>query len=225
MKIEAAKPCVVSTKCLPDWAQNDIEQAGFSLFQHDFIATAAIAVEWGVIHEFLVFTSQQAVQYYVKQNSAKRPCFCVGQQTSNLLQKLGFEVVAMAFSAQYLGELLQVKYYNGSFTFVCGVQRRPELPYMLDQMAVTWNQYPIYETIATPVEAPNNPSAVLFFSPSAVASFQEKNALYPETPYFCVGATTAQSLREVGSFQIYIADKPDTKVLINLLIQHLKTAC
>jgi len=165
------------------------------------------------------------VHHYVKQQQAKRPCFCVGQQTTNLLQQHGFEVVATAFSAKDLGDLLQSQYDNASFTFVCGAQRRPELPTILNQMAVMWNEYPIYATHATAVEAPNNPVAVLFFSPSAVASFQEKNSLQPETPYFCLGSTTAQSVKETGMPHIYNPKEPDTKVLIDLLIQHLKTAC
>jgi uroporphyrinogen-III synthase len=61
---------------------------------------------------------------------------------------------------------------------------------------------------------------ILFFSPSAIASFLEKNEMKNET-CFCIGTTTAKVL-ENKTKNIVIASKPTLEHVIDVVIQFYK---
>ena len=77
----------------------------------------------------------------------------------------------------------------------------------------------VYQTILSPVKLEKEYDAVLFFSPSAAASFFSKNSLPAKTVLFVIGNTTAESIRSHSANKIITADEPDKTKLISRAIR------
>jgi uroporphyrinogen-III synthase len=68
--------------------------------------------------------------------------------------------------------------------------------------------------IETPIDG------VLFFSPSGVESFLEKNTL-EDLPCFCIGSTTAAALHGITQ-NVHIASTPTVEAALQLSIDYFK---
>ena len=122
-------------------------------------------------------------------------CLCVGKQTRKFLKKKGFKVLAQAENAKELGELIIKDYNNRKFTFFSGSLRRNELPQLLIEHQIVFNEIEVYETVLKPYKINVKTDAILFFSPSGVQSFLKENEL-EEQDCFCIGKTTAKALED-----------------------------
>ncbi len=209
---------ILSTKILPSHQKNWLLNAGLSVIEFDFIKIVPKDFKLENVNEYLIFTSQNAVQQFLnhpeRTNFSTRKCFCVGDKTAQLLKKNHFEIVEKSDNAKSLADLIHEKHKSNAFTFFSGVARLDTLPELLTQNEIRWNEIQVYETVLNPYQFNIEADGVLFFSPSGVESFLIKNSI-SEAQCFCIGNTTAQKLADFTK-NIIIANQPTIE---NVLIQ------
>lgn len=217
---------ILSTKKLKPNQKQFLLNAGFSVLEADFISVQPKQFTFSDIKSNLIFTSQNAVKAVSDhpdvQEIRRNPVFCVGQKTADLLDDLGFTVLASADYGSELAKIIVSEYQNEAFTFFCGNIRRDELPTELRNMGVDFNEVEVYQTVLAPVKIESDVDGVLFFSPSAVEGFLTGNSLAGKTG-FCIGHTTADYLQQAtGSnpHEIVTANQPTIESTIAKCISY-----
>lgn len=214
---------ILSTKKLQPNQKQFLLNAGFSVVEADFIRITHLPFQLHEIAENIIITSQNAVKALAAhpevQDVRRKPVFCVGHKTADLLDENGFTVQEIAESAQQLAEIIVGDYPNETFTFFSGNIRRNELPFALLESDIELNEIEVYETEPTPVKT-GKFDGILFFSPSAVQSFLSENKITDET-CFCIGNTTANELNNITD-HIIIANQPSVENTIIQTINHFK---
>lgn len=216
---------ILSTRKLQPNHRQFLLGAGLSVVEADFIETCPVAFELASVHDNLIFTSSNAVKAVSEhpnvQDIRRNPVFCVGEKTAELLDELGFTVLASAAYADELAEIITTQYASESFTFFSGNLRMDTLPTRLTENNIRFNEIAVYETALTPVKIDHQPDGILFFSPSAVESFRQENTV-GDAMCFCIGTTTAKAL-QAHTPNIVIANKPTIENTIIQCLNHYKT--
>lgn len=106
--------------------------------------------------------------------------------------------------------------------FFCGNLRRQELPQLLRENNINITELQVYRTEPTPVAIHEKYDGVVFFSPSAVSSFFEKNELRNSVVCFTIGDTTAEALKEYAGNKIIIAKAPKQEMVVDAIIEYYK---
>ena len=207
---------IVATKKLPERQKLQLLSANFSVFDEDFISIQNKDFEIENINDYLIFTSQNAVESVLRNKKIaeikNKKCFCVGEKTKALLEENDFEVVANSEYAAELASDIFNHYSKNSFTFFCGNIRRDVLPEALRLAQITLDEIEVYETVLTTHKIDFTPDAILFFSPSGVESYLQENKIEDEN-CFCIGNTTAEALKYVTPNRI-IANQPTIESVI-----------
>ncbi|MCF6129714.1 uroporphyrinogen-III synthase [Flavobacterium sp. AS60] len=215
---------IVSTKKLSERQKQQLLSADFSVFEADFISIQNKDFKIETINDYLIFTSQNAVESVLTNKKLaeikSRKCFCVGEKTKALLEENGFEVVADADYAAELASLICNQYSKNSFTFFCGNIRRDFLPDALRLVEIKLDEVEVYETVLTTHKIAFEPDAILFFSPSGVKSYLLENKIEDEN-CFCIGNSTAEALKYVTPNRI-IANQPTIESVIMKCIENYK---
>lgn len=211
---------ILSTKKLLTNQKQYLLNANFSVIEADFIGIQDKNFRLGKDSEFLIFTSQNAVESVLKNKNINqllpKRCFCVGEKTKTLLEEKGFVVLVHSDYAAELASIICNKYQKQSFTFFSGNLRKDILPEAMQLAKIQFEEIEVYETIYTPTEIQSKPDGVLFFSPSAVESYMQVNKFKDEM-CFCIGQTTAETAEKYTS-NIIIANSPSVE---NVIIQCL----
>lgn len=217
---------ILSTKKLKSNQKQFLLNAGMAVIEADFIGIQSKSFTFLNIYDNLIFTSGNAVaavsDHPDVQEIRRKPSFCVGEKTADLLDENGFTVQERANSAAELAALIVSEYANKNFTFFSGNQRLDELPNQLKDAEVINNELEVYETIATPQLIKGPVDGILFFSPSAVDSYLLANKITNET-CFCIGNTTAKALEKTTD-KIIIANQPSVENTIIQTINYYKKA-
>ena len=146
--------------------------------------------------QVLAFTSRNAVRYFVENygKSAMRSCsiYCVGDRTANLVETLGFSTKGCANHAEELLERMLSELEPQTVCFPCGNLRRNELPEGLSKAGFEVVELKVYTTQLTPVVLDVSYDVILFYSPSGVESFVQKNEI-GDALCICIGRTTAHA--------------------------------
>ena len=214
---------ILSTKKLSKALKKKFSDAKIELVEKNFIQTKSISFETPQLNDYLVFTSKQAVKSVLKsdvKNVHSISCLCVGSKTRNFLEKKGFTVIESADYAEDLIQIIDSKYKSNSFTFFCGNIRKNTIPNYFQQNKIAYNETIVYETKLKPHQIKEPFDGVLFFSPSGVNSFLEKNSLKNRI-CFCIGTTTAKAL-ENRTKNIVIASQPTVENVITEVIKYYK---
>ena len=219
---------ILSTKKLSKALKKKFSDAKIELVEKNFIQTKSISFETPQLNDYLVFTSKQAVKSVLKsdvKNVNSISCLCVGSKTKKFLEKKGFSVIESADYAEELIQIIDSKYKSNSFTFFCGNIRRNTIPNFFQENKIVYNETIVYETKLKPYQIKGPFDGVMFFSPSGVNSFLEKNSLENKT-CFCIGTTTAKALEnnpEVSGYkEIAIASQPTVEHVISEVIKYYK---
>ncbi len=201
---------LLSTRKLSESQKQLLSSANFLLDDQDFIDVVNRDFEIDEVKEYLIFTSQNAVESVLENEKIAeiktRKCFCVGEKTRTMLEQNGFEVIVSSDYASELASVICNQFVKSSFTFFCGNLRRDVLPDSLRLAAIGFDEVEVYETVLTPHKADENLNGIMFFSPSGVQSFLKLNVLQDEV-CFCIGGTTAKSLRGITN-KVVIANQP-----------------
>jgi uroporphyrinogen-III synthase len=215
--------CIVSTKKLSERQKQQLLSANFSVFEEDFITIQNKDFEIYSTNDYLIFTSQNAVESVLrnkKKEIKSKKCFCVGEKTKSFLEENSFEVIEYSEYAAELASIICNQYYKNSFTFFCGTIRRDFLPDALRLVNITLDEVEVYETILTPHKIDFIPNGILFFSPSGVQSFLQENKIENEI-CFCIGNTTAEALRYITK-NVIIAHQPTVESVVMKCIENYK---
>ena len=108
-----------------------------------------------------------------------------------------------------------------NIVYCCGNKRRDVLPTMLKEKGIRLEEVVCYETELLPRHVERTYDAILFFSPSGVASYLSANGIAPSQTLFCIGNTTAGALQQWEE-KLVVADRPEPKNLIEKMIRHYK---
>ncbi|WP_340064387.1 uroporphyrinogen-III synthase [Ascidiimonas aurantiaca] len=209
---------VFSTKKLSLAQKELLLNANVALSEADFIQTEPVPFPRPEFVENAIFTSQNAVKQVSLQLIPVQHVFCVGDKTRELALASGFNVIEHAYDAKSLANLLIKKHASKHFIFFCGETRRDELPDMLNEHTVSLEEIPVYRTRETPKQISGKFDGVLFFSPSAVRSFIQKNTLKQEMA-FCIGKTTEQEVKKhTNTFRT--ATRPTVENVIVQVVKH-----
>lgn len=207
---------IVSTKKLSERQKQQLLSANFLVFEEDFITIQNKDSEIYSINDYLIFTSQNAVESVLrnkkKEEIKRKKCFCVGEKTKAFLEENSFEVIEYSEYAAELASIICNQYSKNSFTFFCGTIRRDFLPDALRLVNIKLDEVEVYETILTPHKIDFIPDGILFFSPSGVQSYLQENKIENEN-CFCIGNTTAEALKLVSPNRI-IANQPTVESVI-----------
>lgn len=203
---------VLSTKKLTQSQKALLLNAGISLVEYDAISVtlSGISVERDV--ENAIIPSQNAVASVLKNKINIKNCFCVGEKTKAMLEENGFKVIENADYGKDLAETIVAKHSDKKFTFFCGNRRLDNIPNVLKQNNVDFQEVEIYETHPNPKKFNRTFDGILFFSPSGVESFVSKNEI-EEAVAFCIGTTTASEAAK-HTDKIVIAIKPTIESVI-----------
>ena len=214
---------ILSTKKLSKALKDKLSDAKIELVEKNFIQTKPVPFETPKLNDYLVFTSKEAVKSVLKsdiKNVLSKSCLCVGSKTRSFLEKKGFTVLESADYAEELIQIIASKYINHTFTFFCGNIRRNTIPNFFQENKIIYNEFIVYETKLKPHQIKETLDGVLFYSPSGINSFLEKNSLENKT-CFCIGTTTAKAL-ENKTKNIVIASQPTVEHVIDEVIKYYK---
>ena len=221
----ANPPRILSTKVLLSHQKQVLTDVGLEVLESNFIEVATKNFELNGIKDNLIFTSQNAVRSFLshsqyeelKSELQHKKVFCVGVKSKTILTDAGFEVVAYADYAEDLAEIISLIYANASYTFFSGNLRKETLPLALEEAGIEFNEIEVYETKLNPHKITKAVDAILFFSPSGVASYLKDNTIKKEL-CFCIGETTAEALEKTTK-NIIVAPQPSIEELLADVIE------
>ena len=212
---------ILSTKVLLSHHKQVLTDLGLEVLESNFIEVAPKNFVLKGIKDNLIFTSQNAVRSFLmhpqyeefKSDLQSKKAFCVGVKSKMLLKDAGFEVLAYADYAEDLAEIISLIYANANYTFCSGNLRKETLPSALKEAGIVFNEIEVYETQLNPHKIKEAVDAILFFSPSGVASYLKDNTIKKEM-CFCIGETTAEALENKHIKNIIIAEYPSVENVI-----------
>ena len=192
---------LLSTKTLSFDIKDHLTKIGSSVEEHPLIEIHPLYLTNPKIQSMLIFTSQNSVRLVNKNNALKnkiigKKSFCVGEKTRELLEQTGFKVIEMKENANDLANFLVEKYNKNSFSFFCGRKRRSEIELLFKKNNITIEIHELYDTLFINKKFKSPFDGIIFFSPSAVLSFFENNKWPKDSHGFCIGKSTAETLKK-----------------------------
>jgi len=174
----------------------------------------------------IIFSSINAVKTVTGFLKGKKPdwsVYCIGYATREAVENY-FGINAIKKTGRNAEELAHLINDPKEVYFFCGNLRRAELPGILSVKGIEVNEISVYSTELTPVAIGKQYDAILFFSPSAVSSFFQKNTIPDNSMLFAIGETTAAEIRKFSGKEIFTSDIPDKISLLKKAISLLKSA-
>ena len=171
-----------------------------------------------------IFTSKYAVDSITSIFDRKKTCFkkvyCVGENTSFRLIKLGVYPRLIALNARGLAEAIIEENQVTKVNFICGNLRRNTIIDLLAQNRIEVFEVQSYQIRLFPKKIEKKINGILFFSPSGIQSYLKKNVFCLDQTIFVIGSTTERSLREVFNGKIIIADQPKYEAVLYAAIRY-----
>jgi hydroxymethylbilane synthase len=214
---------VYSTKKLSE-AQKEILSHAISVHDSDFIKIRFNRISPKIMKtqiENVVITSQNGVDSilnsFTKDEIKFKNIFCVGRRTKKLIENRIGKVVHVSKNAKNLAEYLSKNLQNKEVTYFCSNVRLDILPAHLQTHNIVVNEVEAYKTMLSPVEIDEEVSGVLFFSPSGIESYLQKNNTNKTA--FCIGETTAIEARKHFK-KVEVANMPSVDSALELVNSH-----
>ncbi len=215
---------VLVTKKMTIAQQELLLNAHLSFVSFSFIQKEKSFLYSPIVAENIIVTSQYAASILIEEipikELNKKTVFCVGNKSKLLFEKKGIQVRYVAKAAKELAVFIIEYCKNEQFHFFCGNKRRDELPQLLKQYDVDFEETEIYKTYLRSKKIERTFDGILFFSPSGVDSFLEQN-LIGESVAFCIGETTARTARKHTN-KVVVATTPTIENVIVQAIKHFK---
>ncbi|MBT8276839.1 MAG: uroporphyrinogen-III synthase [Bacteroidia bacterium] len=214
---------VLSTKKLTLVQKELLLNSGISLIEYDAISISPLDFELPESIRHAIFTSNNAVEivFNSRKNSPKiDKVYCVGAKTSRKLTDLGQNVVKTADNASKLSHFILNSFENEDFYFFCGSLRRDEIIEYLKSSKNRLFEVKTYKTELKRKIFGQIFDGIMFFSPSAVASFTLVNKL-SESNAFCIGETTAAEAKK-HTKNVYVSNNTSIESVIAKTVKILK---
>lgn len=214
---------VYSTKKLSE-AQKEIVSPAIEIQDSDFIKIRSNRISPKVMKseiENVIITSQNGVEAilncFTKDEIKFKNIYCVGRRTKKLIESRIGKVAHVSKNAKKLAEYLSKELINKEVTYFCSNVRLDILPAYLKTHSIIVNEVEAYKTMLSPVEIDDNISGILFYSPSGIESYLQKNGT--DKVAFCIGETTAKVARK--HFKIVkVAHLPSVDSALELVNSH-----
>ncbi len=216
---------ILSTKKLRPAIHTACSQQDIIIIDDDFIDIEYLSVSeenFISLNEYLVFTSQHGVKGFINNTIAvgldigPRKIFCLQGETLRSTEALdNTDVIAIAANAMELAKIIVSIEEVKAVSFLCGSRRRDELSQILKQHEVEVQEIEVYKTLITGSHVTTGYDGVLFFSPSAVESFFQKNKLKKNIPCFCIGNTTKNAVAEYSGNELIVASEPTQESILS----------
>lgn len=138
----------------------------------------------------------------------------LGDELKKLIERQIGPVKQVAKNVSQLAEYLSQQSDIENITYFCGNLRLDDLEDGLSKSKINLEEVIAYNTFSSPQEIKPDVEAVLFFSPSGIQSFMEKNE--PNFVAFCIGETTAKEARKYFD-KVEVAHMPSTESMLELV--------
>jgi uroporphyrinogen-III synthase len=224
---------ILCTRPLPEALVEEAMEQGIAIDEISFIETSPILdievqqeIEQAALQiTTVVFTSMNAVEAvadYLDGQPVEWSIYCMGNTTQQLVKKyFGAQHLAgIANNAAELADLIVEEGHTEEVIFFCGDQRRDELPEILRSHEIEVTEITVYQTIAVTHTINKAYHGILFFSPSAAASFFSKNKIPPTTVLFAIGSTTANEIKKYTGNKIIISNQPGKENLVRKMMEY-----
>ena len=213
-------PSVLSTKKLQLNQRELLLNAGCSFVEYDAITIELIPFEFPKDIENIIITSQNGATQILTQEMPTEHYFVVGKKTEALLSNEGLKVVEIAQNSAELAHFIAKDYKKEHFYYFCGNKRRDELPTILKEAKVSFEEVITYKTSLNIRSFEQTFDGVLFFSPSGVEAFAKANTL-KNTTAFCIGNTTAAEAKKYTNHTV-VSNATSVESTIAKAVNHLK---
>jgi len=211
---------VFSTKSLSESQvklfHNDIdsESSDFIKIRSNRIAPKVVKDEI----ENIIITSKNGVEAilnnFTRDELQFKNIFCVGRRTKKLIeQKIG-PVAYSEKNAEKLANYLSQQIKGQEVTYFCSDLRLDTLPAVLSENGITVHEVEAYKTMYSPADVDEKVNGILFYSPSTVESYVQKNTT--DKIAFCIGESTAKEARKYFE-KVEVAKVPTVESVIELV--------
>jgi|TARA_B100001996_G_scaffold270607_2_gene211717 uroporphyrinogen-III synthase len=215
---------ILSTVKLEEKNKKLFEKNNIKLIQHEFINTSSLEFKLPNHNGNWIFTSKNAVKavYSSKEKIKcdKMPHYCVGENTKSLLLKNGQKVIKTAINSYKLALFIQKNAKNEHFNFCRGSIKNINFSKFFEKNEISLSEIPVYKTSLTPKNLNMKFDGIMFFSPSAVESFNQKNNI-GDSFCFCIGKTTSSFAKNFTN-NILESKTPSINNVINQTINYFK---
>ncbi|AXP80498.1 Porphobilinogen deaminase [Mariniflexile rhizosphaerae] len=169
----------------------------------------------------VIITSKNAVEALLTNFSPIelqfKNIYCVGRRTKRLVETKIGKVIHFENNAKKLANYL-IDYMEGTeVTYFCSDLRLDDLPTILEKNNIKVTEVEAYQTKYDGIKVANTVESVMFYSPSTVESFVQKNNT--EVIAFCIGETTANEAKKHFS-DVRISKVPTVESVIELVNEH-----
>lgn len=215
---------VLSTKVLSHSQKELFLNSGIGLVEYNALKFNFLEVDIPQNITHLIFTSKNAVRAFLDKSDNRQfimyKVFCVGEKTKKLLEENGLNVIKTAENALELANFIKKKYKKHHFLFICGNLRREELPRVLTENNIRYDEIEVYQTDLVSKKFNRSFEGILFFSPSGIKSYLLENIIQ-NSWIFCIGQTTAKEAKKYSN-KLIIANKPTVENVLVQAINKLK---
>ncbi|CAM1340564.1 hydroxymethylbilane synthase [Tenacibaculum amylolyticum] len=171
--------------------------------------------------EHVIITSKNGVEAllhnFTQDQLHFKNIYCVGRRTKKLIeQKIG-TVTHTERNAKKLAAYLSDKIAGETVTYFCSDLRLDTLPKVLSENNINVDEVIAYKTMYSPCDVAESVGGVLFFSPSTVESYMQKNKA--DKIAFCIGETTAKEAAKHFK-EVQTAKLPTVESMLELVNLH-----
>ncbi|MCD9585106.1 hydroxymethylbilane synthase [Tenacibaculum maritimum] len=214
---------IYSTKKLSEM-QKKLLPISVNIEDSDFIKTRFNRIAPKIVKNeirHIIITSKNGVEAILHNFSPEelqfKNIYCVGRRTKKLIeQKIG-KVAHSERNAEKLAAYLSDKIKGEEVTYFCSNLRLETLPKVLAENNIVVNEVEVYKTMYSPVQVAEKVNGILFYSPSTVASYIEKNKANKIA--FCIGESTAKEARKHFE-NVQVANVPTVESVIEMVNLH-----
>ena len=214
---------VFSTKSLSE-SQTKLFHNNIASENSDFIKVRSNRIAPKVVKDVIenvIITSKNGVEAlldnFTKEELNFKNIFCVGRRTKKMIQQKIGPVNHTEKNAERLAEYLSKEMKGNSVTYFCSDLRLDTLSKILTENKIEVNEVEAYKTMYSPELVSESIDGMLFYSPSAVNSYLQKNTT--DKVAFCIGASTAKEAQKYFE-KVEVAQIPTVESVIELVNLH-----
>jgi len=190
---------VLSTKKLTLAQKELLLNGGLGFVEYDGLKIEAITLPKIQIEDHIIITSKNAFRSIKNSDYwnilKEKKWWVVGERTTAELKKNDLKIFAIGLNSADLAQKIIETQATSRFTYFTGNMRREELPDLLRENKVHFDEHIVYNTVLTPKKFDTTFDGILFFSPSGVESYTLENSIKDEV-CFCIGTTTENAVKK-----------------------------
>ena len=214
---------VLSTIELDKSNRELFKKNNIDVIEHNFIKISKVDFELPSQKGSWIFTSKNSVEAVYSSNQmekcTKMPHYCVGEKAKSLLLKNGQKIIKMTKNSLELANYIKKKAKNDNFIYCRGSIENKLFSDFFKTNKISLQQVPVYKTKLVPKRIEKAVNAIMFFSPSAIKSYEKNNSI-GKSFCFCIGKTTSSVAKEFTK-KTYCTNNPSIENVVKQTINFL----